>query len=1102
MFSFEENLKIRTMKQNFLKNILFFFTLLLVNVSFSNQVFSQTRTVKGTVVNAETKETLPGVSVSVKGTTRGTATNSKGQYEIDVSPNARLVFSSIGMKSLEVSTGNKSILDVVMQQENALLDEVVVVGYGTQKKINLTGAVSNIKSDKLENRSVGNLSSALQGTLPGLVVTKSNGAPGKTAKLNIRGYTSINGGSPLILIDGVQGDLNDVNPTDVESVSVLKDASSAAVYGARAAFGVVLITTKSAKDGKLTINYSANTGWATTTTRTDYMTNPYDVLVLIDSAFLVRAGRIYSGYSPKDYDEIKKRTENPSLPNYVIENRKGKDRYIYYGNTDWWNEMFFKYQPTTEHNLSISGGNDKINFRLSGRAYKRDGLLKVQGGEKRDNYSAYNIRNKLDISLNKYISLTYNVALSYNKNIKYGGGKDGYNGNPFGYRAWIHALPSYLPQNPDGTATATMGLNNYIFSNGVFADLLYGKSIGIDKNLNIMNMFGVEFSPIKTLHFHADYTFQYDMLDRMKRSVEFPYSQYPNIIETKGHNWLSEQEIKSDYQGINAYGTYDDNFEKHNIKVTLGFNQEHKIYKSVYAKKSELLSDDLNSLDLGTIIPETNGYSTEWSVRGIFGRVSYNYDLKYLVEFNGRYDGSSRFPKTYRWGFFPSGSVGWVVSNENFMKSISFIDYLKFRSSYGSLGNQQVANYAYIPTLSKKTENYLYQGNKIESVDAPAPNPKEITWEKVNAINLGMDISLFGGFMDASVDIYERQTLGMLTKGKTLPATFGTLSPKENSADLSTKGYEISVNFKKSFLLNSKPLRLRFSASLSDQITKVTKFDNPTNYLGDYYEGMTIGEIWGYHIPGLFQTDEEAATEQATIDYTTVAKNNIFKSPGEFGKLLSGDMKFADLNNDKKIGYGDMTLNNHGDLKKIGNSTPRYQYSFGFSADWNGIDFSTFFQGVGKQYWYPLKSEQFFAIYHRPYVSFIRKDLANNIWSPQNPNGYYPRLRGYEAYGSGRTLGEVNDRYLQDVSYLRLKNLTIGYTFPKKLTQKINIEKIRIYFSGENLFTFTNLTKYLDPEAAYQGDVNYMSRKSAETYGRGQAYPHSKTFTVGINVQL
>lgn len=1057
----------------------------------------------GKVSDLQTNEPLVGATVLIKGTLNGAVTDLNGEFTLPkLSTSDSIVISYIGYNSALIAWKNQSYLTIKLDSKTDVMDELVVVGYGIQKKTNITGSVVNISGDAMKDRSVANLPSALQGALPGLNITQRNGAPGKETKINIRGYTSINGGGPLILVDGVEGDINDLNPNDVESVTVLKDAASAAVYGARAAFGVILVTTKTAKDGKVKINYSMNKGWATTTTRTDYMTDPYDVLTLIDSSFATKNGRIYSGYTPQDYEEIKKRSEDPSLPDYVIENRGGKDRYIYYGNTDWWNEMFFEFQPSEEHNISVSGGTEDLNFRLSGRAYKKEGLLRVQDGKERDNFSSYNVRNKLDIKLNKMMRLTHNIALNYSKNVKYGGGKDGYNGNPFGYRAWIHALPSYIPQNPDGTATATMGLNNYVFSNGVFADLLYGKSKGEDKTLDVSNMFGLDISPISGVMVHADYTVQFDVLDRANRSVKFPYSQYPGVIAVKGQDWLKEYQNKSLYQVVNAYGSYEKMFAKHQFKATLGYNQENKIYKYIGASKSELLTDDLNALNLGTIIPQVSGSYSEWSVLGLFGRLSYNYENKYLLEFNGRYDGSSRFPEGNRWGFFPSGSVGWIVSKEDFLKKVSFISFLKFRGSYGSLGNQQVSNYAFIPTLTKNTEEYLNQGAKIESMNTPSPNPSDISWEKVNTANLGVDFSLFENRFDGSVDLFERKTIGMLTKGKTLPATFGTTAPKENSADLSTKGFEITIGYRMKLNVASKPMNIRVTANISNQYTEVTKFDNPTNYLGDYYEGMNIGEIWGYRIEGLFASDEAAAAEQASTNYSAVAKNSIFKSPGEFGKLLAGDMNFADLNNDDAINSGEMTLENHGDLEVIGNSDARFPYGFGVSADWNGFDFSALFQGVGKQYWYPLKSEQFFGVYHRPYVSFIRKDMVDNMWSTENPDGYYPRLRGYEAYGTGRTMGEVNDRYLQDISYLRLKNLTFGYTIPSSLTSKIHVDKIRIYFSGENLLTFTSLTKYMDPEAAFQGDVNYMNRSNVESYARGQAYPHSKVFSFGLDINF
>ncbi len=1051
-------------------------------------------------VTDEEGQPIPGVSVLIKNTSVGTITDVDGNFNLNVADdleNPVLLFSFVGYQTQEVSVNGKSTLNVSLFEDVQSLNEVVVVGYGTQKKANLTGAVSQIDAKELAKRPNVNLTQSLQGTLPGLNINRSNGNPGSSPLLNVRGFTSLNGGGPLVLVDGVEGDINKINPADVESVTVLKDAAASAIYGARGAFGVILVTTKSAEAGRTRINYTNNFAWGTTTTNTDFVTDPYQAVKLVDDAFQISVGRTYTGYSAEDYEELKKRSADPSLPDVVVDNRKGQDQYIYYGNTNWWKTMFRKWQPQQNHNVTITGGTDKLSVLLSGRFYKQTGILKIQD----DTYESYNGRVKLDLKVNDWLTLSENIQVNTSDQLTHGGSQYGW-GEPWGSLIWVHALPSYVLQNPDGTATWRTELNNYTIGDGIFASLLYGKSKETINQRQLVNTFGATLTPlpVEGLSVKFNYTNRWDFHDEVERNVRSPWSIYPGQIGYLGNDQLREIDMRTDYTALNLYGNYEHNIGLHHFKEMIGFNREYTNYERVDTRKKNNISDDLNALDLGTSDPEAYGNAWEWALQGYFFRLNYDYDNRYLLEVNGRYDGSSRFPDGYRWGFFPSVSAGWSIANEGFFAGLNdYVNDLKLRASYGSLGNQLVNYYAYVPSLNKSTSgSYAIDGGKLEYIDPPGLNPLDITWEEVNTINIGLDVSVLQNRLRANADFFQRNTIGMLTQGRTLPAVLGTPSPEENAADLQTRGFEVSLSFQESVDVGGKPLNLVLNGTVSNQITKITRFDNPNNFLGDYYKGQTVGEIWGYQVDGLFQTDEEADNH---ADQTRV-NGRISSSPGEFGRPRAGDVKYADLDGDGIISEGDNTMESPGDRQIIGNATPQFPYSFGVRADWNNFDFSAFFQGIGKQDWYPNRdSRLFWAMYNRPYNSFIRKDLVDEIWSEENPDTYFPRLRGYSALSTDGELGTVNNRYLQSVAYLRLKNLTIGYTLPRQWVENIQLQNVRFYFSGENLFTFSKLTDYVDPEAA-SGGVNFSDTGQADDQSTAQSYPFGKIFSAGVSINF
>ncbi|MCE7057345.1 TonB-dependent receptor [Algoriphagus sp. AGSA1] len=1059
----------------------------------------QQRTISGNVID-ENGEAIPGVTVVLKGTLVGTNTATDGHFSLQVPENGgTLVFSFVGYLSQEIQISDSNTVDITLLEDTKSLDEVVVVGYGTQKKINLTGAVDQVSSEVLENRPVNNISQMLQGTMPNVNVTFSGGQPGQGGSINIRGNTSINGGSPLILIDGVAGDINRINPRDVESISVLKDAAASAIYGARAAYGVILVTTKAGQKGEMRIQYDNNFSWSTPTSRTDYITTGYDAAKLNDDAFRNATGTPYTMYTEEDYEQLLLRrndkTEHPDRPWVVTSNRSGRDQYMYYGNWDWWNTVFTDVQSGVDHNLSVFGSSDKIEYRLSGRYNAKEGIMKVNP----DQYRTFNFRSKVNAKVYDWLTISNNTQFN-NTNYSYYGREGGANQNFESIRS--HALPSYAPQNPDGTAFATTGLNSYAVA--VFPQLLQGTMKGEQNGYELNTITNAEINLGQYWKITGSYAYNLFVGSSYFRGTKTPYSLHPGeLLEVPNYqvDQLKETNTINQYQAINLYTTYNRAFGDHNIGAVVGFNQEEQKYKPISASRMDLLSLTLNDLNLGTGDMMVGGGASEWALRGLFYRLNYDYDSRYLIEFAGRYDGTSRFSKENRFGFFPSLSAGWRVSEEAFFEPIrEVVNNLKFRGSYGSLGNQQVNTYAYISTLPMGNSTYLIDNALTRYIGAPAPIADDFTWEQAITSNVGLDADFLKNRLTFSLDLFQRLTKNMLTSGRSLPNVFGASEPRENAADLKTTGFELSVQWRDHIGTGKKQLTYHVQLMLSDYTAQITRFDNPTKLLSNFYEGQTLGELWGYRVDGFFKTDEEALAYE--VDQSFVNRQRL-RAPGESSQLRAGNIKFLDLNGDGVINNGSNTLDDHGDLEVIGNTQPRYSYGANLGANWNGIDISIFLQGIGRQHWYPGNdAADFWGPYSRPYQSFIPKFFMDEVWSEDNPDAYYPRLRGYTALNPNAELSSVNDRYLQNLAYLRVKNLQIGYSLPRNITDKLRISACRIYVSGENILTFTKLENdYIDPEMAIANiSMNRVNGINNNTSGNARVYPFSKTYSMGLNV--
>lgn len=1017
------------------------------------------------VVTDTTGETVIGASVVVKGTTNGTITGLDGDFSLSgVTKGSILVVSFVGYQNTEVKW-NGQPLTIVLKEDTKVLDEVVVVGYGTQKKANLSGAVAAVDGKVLQDRPITNIGQGLQGVVPNLNITMNNGgAPGATSSFNIRGNTSLNGGSPLVLVDNVQMDANLVNPDDIESISVLKDAASASIYGARAAYGVILITTKKGKKSdKPTVSLSA-TGYWQSPALTFHNVNSMQYLTMMDEAYQNDGG---SGHYFKSQvyqyaeDYFNGKYDSPVFFDTAYDTYK----YGYCGNTDWWDELY-KTSFSQIYTANISGGNDRTTYYASVSMNDQGGILKA--GD--DKYNKYNANVNISSNITKWLNVSAKIAHTYTDELHPTGGTTAMNSTAYSglssYSGMMKGdLSPLMPvKHPDGHYAGQGGYTNPV------AIMEQGGNAQYKQN-DLWMTGAVKITPIKGLVINADYTWNfYGKSSNQHVQNFYDYTAVPGTENY--YPWTNPSSVtvtNNDdyYNAFNAFAEYTFSLkEKHNFKVMVGYNQENKHKKYHYAGRKNLIDSSNPSLNLAYGDMAMNGSETHWSVNGFFARINYDYKGKYLLELNGRYDGSSKFPHGDRYAFFPSASVAWRVSEEKFWEPIrGWFDNFKLRASYGSLGNQALdesryGNFPYLATYGINTKyGALLNGTRPVAVSVPGLVSASFTWETVNQIDFGFDASFFGGRLNTSFDWYRRNTKDMLTAGQALPAVLGTSVPQENAADMKTVGWEVSLEWNDRL---SNGFGYHIKGVLSDYQASITKFSNPTKLLSTHYVGEKLNEIWGYVSNGLFQSDEDAK-----------AADQSYLSGGSWG---AGDVKYEDLNNDGKIDIGKNTLDDSGDHKIIGNSTPRYSYGITAGFDYKGFDFEMFWQGIGKRdYW--LGGSQFWG-FTDEWCTPLTSSL--DYWTEDNRDAYFPRLHHYGVNGGNH---QVSTRYLQNAAYLRLKNVVLGYTIPRSITEKVKISRLRVFVQGENLLTFTPLIDSYDPET-----LNNMT------------YPINKKISVGLNL--
>ena len=1105
-----------SIKQNAVKLTKFVSVFMVVMIMSITTLLAQSK-VTGKVTD-NSGEPLAGVSVLVKNSKTTTFTDNNGLYSISCAPNAILQFSIIGFKDVEVEVNNRSIVNVVMQEDAEMLEERVVVGFGTQKKINLTGAVAPVDVDKVFNsKPISDVSKGLQGVVPGLTITFNTNDLGASPTMKIRGTGSVNGSNPLILLDGVEiPDLSFVNPDNIKDISVLKDAASSSIYGSRAAWGVVLITTKDgsgAKD-KVAITYSNNLSWSTPIGLPKYITDKEGIIAQLNEGILAQKNtdgtdiEAFSMYYKDLIDPISYWFDNYKKEVKGEVWKYGRD-YTYtpagvfqsYRVSDPNKEMF-KTSFNHNHNINIAGNSGNTRYNIGVGYNKQDSNMRAA----KDTYVQ---RVTANLSLNSQLNKWLNVGtkILYTEKI---------NSYPRGYEASSGAMgllyytmrfPTFFPFGiSDG---AKLDDDTYLNDNTASGEGLYfrhgngllvGEPINTAKDEYLTIGANTKINILPNLVFNADYTRgRYNYVNKglfQPVYVANWWSAWSPKQAYTTNNYTTRSFVQTITNTANAWFDYTYELQKHNFAAKLGLNQEDYWY-NYHSLRSNGVQDP-NRPTLNITDGKNEGLldeiMTHRGTYGFFGRINYDYESKYLLELNGRYDGSSRFRKGKKWAFFSSASAGWRISSENFWEPIKpYVNTLKLRASYGSIGNQALDNfYPYIATISTATSSWIGPDGLFKSTTTPPGNVnQDMTWEKIKTLNIGLDASFLDGDLNATFDWYSRRNIGMLVTGNQVVRYTGIASaPLENGGNLKTNGWELQLDYRHAF---SNELSMYATFTLADSKSKITKWNNTNGILTDYYEGKQIGEIWGFVTDRYWNLNDDPA-HIYDFQGKYLQKGNFVYGPG--------DIKYTDLDGDGTITTGKGTIDDHGDLKRIGNQLPRYEYALRVGAAWKGFDMEVLFQGVGKRDMWTIST------LFLPHSAGAQMNIFSNqldYWTENNQNAKFPRpyightgstVNGLVNYGNNNYYPQT--KYLANLAYLRLKNLTIGYTLPGKLTSKAGIQKVRVYVSGYNLLTWDHIDGVMDPELT--GGWSSSTSNGIDMNYAGRAIPFNRQWSFGVQV--
>lgn len=1125
-------------------------------------------TITGTVLD-ENNEPVIGASVVQKGVSgNAVATDAFGHFKLRVPLGAPLMVSYVGYKTIEIKAAQD--LTVYLEPTSEMLNELVAVGYGSQKRANLTGAVATVDVARtMDSRPATDVAKALQGAVPGLTITSANGSIEGSPTINIRGTGTLSNShtsSPLIVVDGVPvDDMSFLNPEDIAEISVLKDAASSAIYGSRAAFGVILITTKTASaQDRVSVNYTNNFGWGSVTRLPEFNTtvddlklglantNPgteYEIFGMYYADLLPFAEAWQQQHGGKKYTDIVELhpfqdwnnvgdywfpngastlpAGNPNVPADFLMKSGG---YLSYADWDV-AKTLFRTAPSSKHNISVEGTSGRTNYRMSFGYDSKEGLHR-QNPDKLHRYMA-----NATINTQIFKWWTAGARLSFSDREYMSVNEEGTGARRNSYQ-YMWRFPSYFENY--GYVNDEEG-NPRQFRNtaGLRSNMPQDKTVTTQTRLQAYSIF----RPVKGLTLQADFT--YSLRNQNSDDTAIPYTVWTNWSHPKNSfstyspfNQTSSFAAQSNYRDVmwtaNVFGTYDLTVANdHNIKVMLGWTAEEEQYKYFYAKRTGLVDYNLPNINLtdGTTYT-VSGNNWHRATTGFFGRINYDYKGIYLLELNGRYDGSSRFPAADQWAFFPSGSVGYRFSEENYFQPLkSWWSNGKVRASYGHIGNEAVGDNMFLSTVSRIANNsatgyanWLNGNQYMVMYNMPTLVSSSLTWERIVTTDVGFDLGFFDNSLNVSFDWYQRDTKDMLAPGQALPNVLGAPSPYQNAGSLRTRGWELTLNWNHSF--GDADVYATFN--IGDARTKITKWHDSTGLIysflprnNNYTEGQYFGDIWGFETDRYFTLDDfnKVTADDGSVSYQL--KDNIAdQSYLQNGNFVygPGDIKFVDRNNDGKIDAGDRTIANHGDLKVIGNAMPRYEYSFRLGGAWKGFDLDLFFQGVGKRNMWATGST-IIPMAQGDHGTFTNQLSYNKIVYGSNgelttceisQDNEYPRM-----YSGGGTAGKIGgigngnynfypqDRYLLNMSYLRLKNITFGYTLPYNITKKALIQKARVYFSADNVcFLHNGAGKYqLDPEMVTAAGSSIQGyNDGVATFGR--TIPLQRVFSFGVQVTL
>ena len=1063
-----------------MKRILLSMLVLLITTAVDAQI-----KISGTVID-ENNAPVQYAVVRVKGNSTPTVTNPKGQFSLTVN-NEKTVFTVayLGYKTKEVTVGNQRNFTVKIEPRDGLMEEAVVVGFGVQKKINATGAVKTINNDVLESRPIASAVQGLQGVVGGLNITNDmGGGLGQEMQINIRGIGSIGEGSnsaPLILIDGMEGDLSTINPNDIENISVLKDAAASSIYGSRAPFGVILVTTKNGTQGTK-VSYTGNVRFQQPL-NVPQMPDGYTWALMMNDAYLNSGGNAPFGSSQLALIQAYMRGDLKYATKPSAYKNQWADTQECFGSVDWY-DLFLKDLTTSqEHNFSVSGANEKVNYFFSGNYMGQTGLFEYAN----EKYDRLTLNAKVGITFNKYVKFSWNTRLISIDNEKPSALNELFYHN-IGRRGSIEALVtplgeytkrSMIPSLTEGGRQRQRTRQIYNQANLVIEPIKDWKlHFEINSRLE-NNPYTRQFNPLYITQ--PDGTREaYTVLEGLENThrinaTDGTFTVYP----AAGESYYEEAKQSVNYFSTNVYTDYEFRLkEKHYFKFLLGEQSEYYHMDKLRVASSDILLSGKPFLPniIGgesTMISQKEG---EWSSLGIFGRINYNFDDRYMAEINLRADGASRFPSDQRWGFFPSVSAGWNIAQESFWRPLykKGFTYLKLRASYGTLGNQNTTSfYPYFQQMQTNSGQVVLGGQQATVLPMYASYSTSLTWETIENVGVGLDWGFFNNRLTGSFDWYQRTTKDMVGPANALSALYGASAPKTNNAELRTRGWEFEIRWRDRL---NKNFSYGITFNLSDYKTVITKYDSPDGNINGWYKDKNYGDIWGFEVVGISKSDKEMNEYLALHDQSSIGS-----------KWGGGDIMYRDLNNDGMVDKGSQTLDDHGDLKVIGNNTPRFAYSFTLEAQWKFLDFRAFFQGIGKRDFFFTNSATFFGIAaewqrslftdHLDYFRYAGSELGANL------DPYFGRLR------IDQNNIQVCDRFLQDASYLRLKNLQIGATLPDNTFLKKYVKKARVYVSIENLLTFTKLRTF-DPEAV--GDFN--------NWGPGKTYPQYRTYSLGLEL--